>query len=217
MNEPMPPRRAELLLEALGGDTLLRELVLGDLAEEFAIRVRWDGPRAARRWYYRESVRIAPFLLRDWWGRLRPKDLGSLAAAALLSCVFLMGFEWILQVAVNGIVGAGGPHGSFAFLQRLSPAVAGLMLLWTAVDGVTGGYVAARIGRRAPLQSAFALGVGMVGLMALERDHPAPSWFQAANAATLLAAVLVGAGLRVCSATPRTVSSSAEPFRSDVT
>jgi hypothetical protein len=61
-----------------------------------------------------------------------------------------------------------------------------------------------------PLASALALGMAFVGLMALERDHPAPPWFLIANAATLLAAILAGAAVRGCSATGRPVSPSAE-------
>ena len=67
-----PPRYAERLLEALGADPYLREVVLGDLAEEHALRAQWEGEPAARRWYDREGLRAVPFLLRGWWRRLRP-------------------------------------------------------------------------------------------------------------------------------------------------
>jgi putative ABC transport system permease protein len=52
---PSPPRLAErLIARRLGGDR--REFVLGDLAEEFAVRAS-AAPAAARRWYWRQALR----------------------------------------------------------------------------------------------------------------------------------------------------------------
>ena len=68
------PHRMERLLEALGADTEVRDAVIGDLAEEFAIRAEMDGVGAARRWYFRESLRVAPYLVRDWWRGLTARD-----------------------------------------------------------------------------------------------------------------------------------------------
>lgn len=68
---PPVPRAAERLLEGLGADAEYREALLGDLAEEYATRLAYDGPGAARRWYRREALRVAPHLLRDWTRRLR--------------------------------------------------------------------------------------------------------------------------------------------------
>ena len=42
-----PPRVAEAVLESLGAQPEFRDDVLGDLAEELAIRAGWDGERAA--------------------------------------------------------------------------------------------------------------------------------------------------------------------------
>ena len=60
-----PPRLAEWLLRALIPDPRLEQAVLGDLAEEWADRVRRDGERAANRWYRREAMKTAPHLLAD--------------------------------------------------------------------------------------------------------------------------------------------------------
>ncbi|HEX7242371.1 MAG TPA: permease prefix domain 2-containing transporter, partial [Longimicrobiaceae bacterium] len=58
-----PPRTAERLLEALGAEPELRDALLGDLAEDFATRAADQGERAARRRYWREALRAAPYLL----------------------------------------------------------------------------------------------------------------------------------------------------------
>jgi hypothetical protein len=48
--------------------------VLGHLAEEFDLRARYD-VRSARRWYPREALRVAPYLLRNWWRMRRREDI----------------------------------------------------------------------------------------------------------------------------------------------
>lgn len=85
MSDLAPPRSAERALEALGADPDFCEAVIGDLAEEFAIRAAWDGPVVARRWYFRESLRVAPHLLRNWWGCLQRRDIGYFANVTALA------------------------------------------------------------------------------------------------------------------------------------
>jgi DNA-binding transcriptional LysR family regulator len=103
MSDSSAPRRAELILEALGADTDFRDAVIGDLAEEFALRASWDGPLAARRWYYRESLRVAPYLLRDWWRGLKRKDVGHFAGVIVGSSLLVIALEALLQLAVRGL------------------------------------------------------------------------------------------------------------------
>ena len=62
-----PPPLAERALGALVADALLREAVLGDLAEEFAERCALHGPARARRWYRVQAARSAPPLLAATW------------------------------------------------------------------------------------------------------------------------------------------------------
>ena len=60
------PTVAERLLQAIGADPVFAEVVLGDLAEEFALRAARDGVVAARWWYTCEALRSAPHLIRSW-------------------------------------------------------------------------------------------------------------------------------------------------------
>lgn len=66
--EEAPP--AERLLVALGVAPTFVEAVLGDLAEEHAMRMERDGPGAARWWYAMEALRSAPYLVRNVVSRL---------------------------------------------------------------------------------------------------------------------------------------------------
>lgn len=87
---------AERLLAALGVDPAFSEALLGDMAEERALRVARDGATAARLWYVREALRAAPHVAWSWLRYSRkhaPERLivaaGVLAAAPLLVAVVL--------------------------------------------------------------------------------------------------------------------------------
>jgi hypothetical protein len=205
MNDSSAPRVAESMLEALGADSDFRDDVIGDLAEEFATRLRIDGRIAARRWYLRESVRVAPYLLRDWWRRLERRDLGPLASVLIRSSAFLMLFERVAQPAMRAIaVALSGPHtilGARAWpISAGTIAIPALMLLWTLGDGVLAGWVAARLSRRAPLPGALALAIAWGGVMTALNVVPGyhvahtwvPLWFRATNVMMLSAGMIVG-------------------------
>src|SRR5579875_1462211 len=97
-----PPARVERILDALGGDREFSHDIIGDLAEEFAIRVAWDGPVAARRWYYAECFRVAPHLLRDWRRSLRARDVLALIATTNGPIAAAMITEAVLHLGVFG-------------------------------------------------------------------------------------------------------------------
>jgi len=84
-----PPRFLEQLLASLGATPAFREPLLGDLAEEFALRAARDGTQAARGWYRREALRSAPHLLHDGVRHLRARDLVHLAGVVLSAWVLL--------------------------------------------------------------------------------------------------------------------------------
>lgn len=82
---------SERLLQFCAADSGLAEAVLGDLAEERALRAANDGARAASWWYAREALRSAPHLIasgvrRASW-RDRARLTGYLASIALASII----------------------------------------------------------------------------------------------------------------------------------
>ncbi|MGH7552060.1 MAG: hypothetical protein ACREMQ_03430 [Longimicrobiales bacterium] len=201
MSDSLAPRRAERLLQALGADTDFRDSVLGDLAEEFGIRLEFDGPKAARRWYYGECLRVAPYLLRDWCRNLRWKHVGYFANVVFCSSLCVMVLEWLLK---RGVIGMLFIQGNAMHGFPPSAGFAALMLLWTSIDGVFAGYVAARIGRRAPLQSALLVALTWIAVMIGSGWQSVPPWFLAANVTTMLAAATAGGALRTfCAANAR--------------
>lgn len=189
-----PPRRAELLLEALGAETGFRDALLGDLAEEFAARLQRNGVRAARRWYYREAIRATPHLLRVWWRRLRLRDVGNLAGVVLTSYVFLallLGLVLITARSVAMALGFGQNSDPFMANGWLVPLVG---LLLSIVAGIVGGYIAAWLDERAPLANAFALGVAWscaaVSMGAILGTTPV--WYRVSAALAVLVCAVLG-------------------------
>lgn len=59
------PSTLERLLLAIGADPGFADAVLGDLAEERALRTARDGKAAARAWYIAEALRSVPHLLQS--------------------------------------------------------------------------------------------------------------------------------------------------------
>lgn len=72
----------EQLLLALGADPAMLDAVVGDLTEEHALRVRRDGPWAARRWLAGQVVRSTPGLVAGAWARGTPAQRRRLAGVA---------------------------------------------------------------------------------------------------------------------------------------
>ncbi|MBV9879717.1 MAG: hypothetical protein JO180_04435 [Gemmatirosa sp.] len=95
-----PPVTAERLLETLGADPEFRDMIVGDLREEHALRLDWDGEHAARRWYRREALRVAPHLLRDGVRRLGWRGTRRAAGTAMTAVVC----AYLAHVALVGIV-----------------------------------------------------------------------------------------------------------------
>ena len=137
------PRLPERVLSALGANPYFRDDVLGDLAQEFAIRADFD-VRSARRWYYREAWRAAPYFLRNGLRNLRARDLLGLASAIVVALVATT----VFSIVFYRIAGAA----LFRFPAPLS-------MLLRVMTGLAGGYIAAWSYRKAPLLAAVALGL----------------------------------------------------------
>lgn len=150
----MVPRFPERLLTALGASADFRDDVLGDLAEEFAVRAEWDGAPKARRWYYREALRAAPYFLRDARRNMRARDLLGLGKAIVIAMVGVKVFRFVFFAVANPLIG------DTSQLDHAMPVWWFLpFLLLNAITPVAGGYIAARAYRKAPLAAAVALGV----------------------------------------------------------
>ncbi len=204
-----PPRWAERLLEAAGANADFRDPVLGDLTEEFAIRAAYDGERDARRWYVHETFRTLPHFLRDWATSLRGGDAAYFAGVVGRSYVGVALAGGLLTLVTSGVLAALGIDlgaarfpASNGFLRHL-----GLPGLFTVVTlcAVFGGNVAARLGRRAPLASATALGVfwaslgllGAVVVAAMGLPHQAPLSWTIGEPVLVIGGAMVGGVLRV--------------------
>jgi hypothetical protein len=205
-----PPRTAELLLEALGARTDVRDAVLGDLAEEFALRAERDGIRRARRWYYREAVRTAPHLLRDWSRGLTARDAYHLAGVVLTSYVFMTMLGVLFVNLARGVMMAfGRPPGAPLLVSPSDALLAAIGLPLGAVAATTGGYIAAWLHDRAPLISALALGVtwSCVAVSVSTFVGGVPGWYQLGVPVVLILGTAAGGMLRV--RTPRSTTASA--------
>ena len=196
-----PPRTAEVLLESLGAQASFREPLLGDLAEGFALRVERDGVGAARRWYYRESLRATPHLLEDWRRSLRAPDIRHLAGV-VLSAYFLTMVLVFLALAL-----AGGAADALGFSLRVLPAPsdrARLLPLWLLGEimcTLMAGYIAAWLDRRAPLTTAVALGLtwscGALAIGGITYGNGVPAWYWVCVAVLLAMGPTVGGVLRL--------------------
>jgi hypothetical protein len=216
-----PPRAAERLLEALGAEAEFRDALLGDLAEEHAIRAAYDGERAAGRWYRREALRVAPHLVRDGARRLGWRGVRRLAGVVLTAYTA----AHFVHIALSGtmmqgvVLLAGNPHtpryyGSLqlSWAHPIRGALALAMLLtFTALAPVVSGFVAASTEDEAPLFPALALGALQLGLLCIQLavglpgpTGPAwlpgpsvPAWVLGCQCVLVVAGPAVGAVLRI--------------------
>jgi len=183
-----PPRLPQLLLSALGARPEFRAAVLGDMAEEYYMRLETQGKYAAHAWYVDEAYRTAPHLILDGM-----KNLGIRGIAHVVGA----GLKAYASIAVIAIA-------LFPFVMLLPHGITQPGASTTFVTGLPvtllGGYLAARFGRRAPLLSSAALGVfwatinAAALLVALERmpGLGMPAWYHVAAPALILAGTALG-------------------------
>jgi len=159
-----PPRAVESILKGLGADPYLVDVILGDLAEEYAQRAAFDSEEEARRWYTTEALRSVPHLLRSALGRLRVGDVPRLVGNAVLAWLALLPVGLTIGVVFLGVMRlmgidwaqtGGGILGNWTSIQL--PFVIAAMLAMP-LSGFAGGYVAGLLNRRAPLIGSAAFG-----------------------------------------------------------
>lgn len=180
----MSPAILEIVLAGLNVDRDVRDAIAGDLIEEHAQLAEIRGQRSADRWMRQQILRSVPVFVQAavWNGGFRLLAAVVAAASAAL-------------LAVGVLIGA-----STALLSALiSPdAMARLTIVAFAVDlayGAAGGYLAARLGRAAPLGAAFVFGVLGVSLTMLS-GADAHGWYRTALQLLLIPATLSGGWVR---------------------
>lgn len=174
----------ETLLAGLNVDRSLRDAIAGDLIEERAEMAAVHGDRSADRWMRQQVLRSLPAFVRaaarEGGFRLLAAIVGA-ALAALLLIYVLIGASAALLTAL------------------VSPeAIGRLTIVVFAIDlacGAAGGYVAARLGRAAPLAAAFVLGVLGVSLT-LVSGGDTDGWYRPALLLLLIPATVAGGWLR---------------------
>jgi hypothetical protein len=153
-----------------------REALLGDLAEEHALRAKAASPSAAARWYLRQIyASIAPLL----WARLTQSGWLATAGVALLAYIAIGLVELLVNAAIAG-VSATSP-GDYNPL--------GMLITFPAV--VLIGYFAAGFRRRAAI-ALLAMMLLSVTAMTLWADEKLPIWYRIAYFLVGPAATLIG-------------------------
>jgi hypothetical protein len=159
-----PPRVPERLLDGLSGRTPFSEGVIGDLAEEFARRAARDSAGSARRWYYRESMRTIPHLLRDWIRNAGWRETADIAASVVVVWMTLVGLGHaaaILGFPARAVQKIFYPR-PIAFGWEPDPVgTVPVVILWMVVIGVLmlSGAIAAWRSTRAPIIAAGAVAI----------------------------------------------------------
>jgi len=141
-----PPLAAEMLIAGLIRDQDVQELVLGDFAEEWHDRAAFDGRSVADRWYWRETVRTTPHLVRLWWRESPWHRIAGVACIAILARIITVllgnaGVVLLIVLARSTGMSVGPVAGSGMFALGY---------------GITGALIA-RFVRRAPLMVIAAL------------------------------------------------------------
>ena len=151
-----PPRGIERIIESLGVDKDVCDAVVGDFAEEFASRVQHDGERTARRWYYRETARSIPLLLRRWLRDAHVRDFTRLIGIAMSSYVCMLVLAGMVAATVYSFASA-----FHVSLRRgIDPSSPAIVLIGLGLGTATlGGYIAAWFDRRAPVVAGLGFGI----------------------------------------------------------
>lgn len=157
-----------------------REMVLGDLVEERALRASAGSEKAASQWYRRQMIRSIPPVL---WANLRRglwlKTMGAALLAYLIAALLIMASDVALT------------------MMRLHPAIYPFVSLAAGfLTMALAGYVASRMRRGAPMVLATIAGV--MGIMSLASPGPhGPLWYECSLIVVGPAAALAGARIRL--------------------
>jgi hypothetical protein len=156
-----------------------REAILGDLAEEYSLRVKAVSSGAASEWYLRQIFTSAASLL---WARVCQAVWPATLGVALLGYIAVGVAEFVVNLAIS--------HSSVSGSNGYSPA--GMVVTFPIV--VLIGYWAERFRRKA----AIALGAMLllvVTVMTASSSESLPLWYRIAYFVAGPAAALIGGNL----------------------
>ena len=163
MSIPTPPRLAGRIL-GLMISLHDRDAVLGDLDEEFAIRLRLGSRGSAQTWYWKQTLRSLPPVLRS---RARREGWARTFAIAL-GIYFLVGpIEFLLGAGLALVISPSDPQADVVEM------LVGLLTLALA------GYLANSVRDRAA-QVLSGIVVAAVGVLMLVVPGSVPVWYQLA-------------------------------------
>lgn len=141
-----------------------REVMLGDLIEEYALRVESTSPSAATHWFWSQACRSVPSMVGS---SLRTGDW-LLSASIAMGVYIAMG---MLKFAADWTIAK-----LVAPEQTMAVVLAPIVFLTTTAAG---GCVAARIRRGATVLLALSVMITVVVLIDLEVcTIPVPWWYQ---------------------------------------
>jgi hypothetical protein len=163
-----------------------REALLGDLAEEYALRASTASAPAACKWYLRQVCASAAPLL---WTRLTRSAWMATLAVALFAYLAV----GVVEVMVNWAIASSSAAGTGAY----DPL--GLIVTFPMV--VLIGYFAARFRRAAPIVLGAIMLLNVTAIM-LWSSESMPRWYRIAFFLAGPAASIIGSALRSLRAIP---------------
>lgn len=163
MRRSSPPTFACWLLESVLPDSY-REAILGDLIEEYSLRIESTSRFTASRWFWSQACRSVPPTV---WSSLRSRDCLISISIAMGVYVFMGALKFAADLMISRLV---APDQTTYVV--LAPIV---FLVTTAI----GGCVAARIRRGATIFLALIVMITVATLINLKVcSIPVPWWYQ---------------------------------------
>jgi hypothetical protein len=163
MRRRSPPRAASWLLGLLLRERD-REAVLGDLAEEYALRAGSASRFTISRWYWGQVYRSAPRVV---WCSVRRGGWLPTLGVALGAYIAAGAVEFAGDVAISRLVAPESP------VLAVVAMIIGLSTL------ALGGYLAAWVRPGASTALAWIVMISVAGMMVTQKPN-APLWYQIA-------------------------------------
>jgi hypothetical protein len=162
-----------------------REAVVGDLAEEYAIRVSQGSPARAACWYWNQVIRAVPWLL---WLPLRRNGVFGALAVAIVACFIQAGVELCAASIIRNVA---DPANAISPQMGLGVVLLSLFTVSYAAARVRpgAGTLLAVMAMVAAVSQSIAIGPAALGLSHVAGAIAAPS------------AALAGAALSTARAT----------------